>query len=605
MIKLILPIVFLSPSLFAASGTVNEIINKDESKALVSTVKDIEVKDMLEKTKEFSECRKMNAFDASDSPSKRSEKLASAETCIKKKLGEGGSNPKKLQEFSEALNLQSYGLVKSNSVKDIQKYLNDKMYKSLTGVDRNEADKQKLVESLRFGKKKNVDQKLFVSLYKAQLSKNALYEISRFCFEDLRKINRNTVSNFGDHWADFSGALDLSEITDTGEPKFGTLQDPSDKEKVYTDLFNSMNIGSKGFPIAQLNNFFLQCGQMINQLCKEFKNSDKAVLNKSESDVETTPARGAASCLALNRIQDIKKGLVSSDLIEKEFEKMQPSQLANSLISGNYYGSNAGEESIDNLTNYTSQDILEGSFSKNASADQKSKDCLDKPELSSCEGFLTDGEELDKVKQKIEMEMTIKREVEMERVRKLKTDGESKLTDYLKENGFFDILKEYEKLNGKMDESRLVELIGNEFEARKVAMLSQINNKLGKRQTKKSDDPKKTDDVTVAAKEGVNASKEERARLAQVVLFNNIITSHLNLERKDAKGDLQKAGRNVNAWKKEEGSLKTASIDSGLFSNLKSTDDEKGIQGIGQNEQLGGIGLIDQILGAPAETKKP
>jgi hypothetical protein len=77
-----------------------------------------------------------------------------------------------------------------------------------------------------------------------------------------------------------------------------------------------------------------------------------------------------------------------------------------------------------------------------------------------------------------------------------------------------------------------------------------------------------------------------------VVLFNNIITSHLELTRKE---DKSSAGRNINAWKKEEQDLKNAQIDPNLFSNLKASDDG-GNNRVG-NEEFAGDEFIDTFLG--------
>jgi hypothetical protein len=81
-------------------------------------------------------------------------------------------------------------------------------------------------------------------------------------------------------------------------------------------------------------------------------------------------------------------------------------------------------------------------------------------------------------------------------------------------------------------------------------------------------------------------------------MFNNIITSHLELTRKKADGTTESAGRNINAWKKEEEALtKDAKVNTSLFANMKATDNGQGTKGVGDDEQLGGAGFIDTLLG--------
>ena len=178
--KLIFLPLFASISALAASP---EIPTPEDAKQIVSTIKDIEVTKLLKETKEFEKCREKYSYKKNSSEIDRNKELQDAVTCFKKELG-NISDPKKLQELSESLNLQTYGLVKSNNAKEIQKYLTDKMIESLTGVNPNEKDQQKLKESLKFGKKKVIDQSLFIKMYKTQLGKNALFEISRFCFQN-------------------------------------------------------------------------------------------------------------------------------------------------------------------------------------------------------------------------------------------------------------------------------------------------------------------------------------------------------------------------------------------------------------------------------------
>jgi hypothetical protein len=599
--KLILPLIFLSFPLYSA-GPAQEIIDPNAGKEIVSMIKDVEIKDMLEKTSEFKDCREMNKFKSGADDNTRNQKIKEAEDCFKKKLGKD-TDGKKLQELSEKLNLQNYGLVRSNNVKDIQKYLNDKMYESMTGINRNEADKKKLIESMKFGKKKHIDQKLFITLYKSQLSKNALYEISRFCFEDLRlksKSGSSDPTTFADHWGTNwnENTASLGTVTDIGTPKFGKIQDTTNKSKIYEDLFASLNVGgSNGFPTAQLSKFFIQCGLFINGLCNDFKVS-KEVATTGESDVNVQKTRGAAACLAKNRIQEIKKALGNADLVEKEFEKMAPTAIENALMSGQpikHFGTDPKDESIDNLTNYTSKDVLEGGYTKNQKADQIAENCAQTPEIKNCEGLIMTGDALDKAKFDIDSEMALKREVELARVRELKAKGDAKLQEYLETNGYFEML-EKEKA-GTLTKEDLEKFISAEFEAKKVATLAEINSKLGARQAKKDASGKESTDGK-QVKDVIDASKEERARLAQVVLFNNIITSHLELTRIDDKGNASSAGRNVNAWKKEETALGSAKVNSNLFDNLKTTDDGKStVKGIGQNENVGGMALIDKILG--------
>lgn len=601
MIKLIAQFIFLF--ICAPVMAVQEIATKEDTQKIVSTLKDIEVTQILEKTSEFKTCRTMNEFKAGESKSVRDDKIKAAEKCFKDQVDKSKDSKEKLEELSRNLNLQQYGLVKSKNSKDIQEYLLDKMYESMTGISRKNQKTRELFESLKFKNKKHVDQQTFVKLYETQLSKNALYEISRFCFENFRlKTAPSTQdpTNFADHWKSFDETLKVSDVTDEGKPKFGKISKPDDKDTVYKDIFESINgSGPNGFPSDKLSKFFVICGSMITQLCDEFKKSKSVNLADSKSDIEEISTRGAASCLSKSRLVEIKGALASTEKILTLFEeiKADPKKAGSMLTSGDptkLFGSgdDPNEESFDNLTNYTSSDVIEGGLSKDTIAQSKYEECENAPELATCEDFFMKSESVDKIKNNIETEMTLKREVEMARVKKLKKDSEADLKTYLEDNGYFTILNEYKN----HDDDWLVEQIGQEFEAKKVALLSEINTKLGKRQVSKDAKTAK-DEVAKNYKDVIEESKEERARLGQVVLFNNIITSHLELLRVDKNNVKTSAGRNINSWKKEEQALKKSQINSSLFSNLKTTEGTNSGQGIGENDKVGGVDFINQMLG--------
>jgi hypothetical protein len=93
--------------------------------------------------------------------------------------------------------------------------------------------------------------------------------------------------------------------------------------------------------------------------------------------------------------------------------------------------------------------------------------------------------------------------------------------------------------------------------------------------------------------EVVQETKEERARLAQVVLFNNIITGHLELKKEDG----STVGRNVNVWKKEEKGLESSQVNSNLFQNIKSSNADA--KGLSRDDKISGFQIIDSLLGKP------
>ncbi len=589
----------------------DEIIDPDASKQFSTVIKDVEVEDMLNKTSEFKDCRDLNKFEAGDSDQRKTDNIQKAEKCFRDKLTKGKSEDE-LKKLSEQLNLQQFGLVKSKSSQDLQKYLNDKMYKSMTGVDPNEKNLEKLKEDLKFGKKKHIDQAIFIKMYKTQLGKNALYEVSRFCFENLRlkTPGSSSASSFAEYWSNYTpgslmtknpdGSVTLN-VNDSSSPKFGTTLETEDKNKIYEDIFKSIQgANGSGLTAALLKDFFLECGKTIVPLCEEFqKNQNVKDLDKIKSQTSsTTMSDGANACISKARLQSYRKAISDATKVAAEFIKMKNSDKSASLyltaLEGQpvkIYGNGADDETVDDLTNYASKDFVEGGLSQDELFKEAAKKCQNRPELSECEGIISNGESFEKAKHAVEQEMTLRREVEMARIRELKKNR-GNLKTYLEENGYADILAQYEK--GTLNEAEIEEKVGQAFEAKKIAILQQMNAKLGKRQVSVNSNNPNTQLTKSDVDKVVQETKEERARLAQVVLFNNIITGHLELTNQDGSA----IGRNVNVWKKEEKGLESSQVNSNLFQNIKSSNaDAKGLSR--PEDTISGLNIIDSLLGKP------
>lgn len=594
----------------------------DIKKKFLSTVKDVEVEKLLGASAEFNKCREKGKFDSADSKDKQTVKLNDATTCFKDELSK--KTPAELKKLSESLSLQDYGLVKSNSVNDVTEYLQKKMTKSLTGRDPDEKDPEKIKEQLKWGKQKIVDQKVFVDLYKNQLMKNALFEVSRYCFENLRIKNNNSDSNFATHWAK-SGGLDdlvenpttkvkepkdLSQLTDSGEPPFfpKTSFDTSKKEVVYKEILNGL-AGGMEISTKQYEHYFTYCSAAMPALCNQYK-KDLLKTPSPESSIVTTDftdtknfSIGAASCLAMDRLRNLRRAMDNTDKVAKQFDEMeQKDGAALKMLSDPLFyerGNNANEESLDELTAVSSASMLDKSET-NKDKEKLAKDCETGQGGSKCDDFLSEGDDFNKALIRTETEMTLKRELEVARVKKLKDVKE--LKEYLTENGMYEILNDLEN-NPSMTPEAVALEIGKIYEARKVATIQGLKLKVGQRQISEKDAKGKTPDELNRIKyENVKTSSEEKARLAQVVLFNNIITSQLSL--KDSKD--KNLGRNVTAWNKE---IKGITEDSGLseddtlFKGLQKTAKEEG-KNI-DNASLVDGGIIDSILGKESDAKKP
>lgn len=593
--KLILPLILttiFSPT-FAADISDTQIKNK-----FLSVVKDVEVEKMIGSTAEFNDCRKDAAYKQGDD---KDAKIVAAKKCFEGKLKK---DPTALQKLSADLNLEGHGLVKSKNINDITEYLSNKLTKSLTGIDPNEKDPQKIIKQMKWENQKIVDHKVFIDLYTNQLMKNALYEVSRFCFENFRLTTDKTKKDFHTYWdkkmvrlqsGPAKGKPDLSMLDDSGEPEFFTMaQETSSQSKIYDQLVQGLS-GGKEIDAKLYGDFFKYCQESLPLLCKQFQDAT-LVGDLKDTSVKTNTvvadnkmSNGANACLTMERLKSIRTAMNNTEAVAKQFDEMDEGKdkFALQMVTNPQIyqrGNTAGEDSLDKLTSMASTDLLEGSYN------DKLKDLEDKcskgAKSSECDEYLLIGDDLEKTISKTETDLLLKREIQVKIVQELKEPDD--LKKYLSDNGHFDLLN---RLNeNTLPISQIETEIAKIYDARRIAAVEALKLKLGKRQI--TEDESKiagTKEANISA--NITASKEERARLAQVVMFNNIITSQLELKDRDD----NVVAQNVSGWNKEAEGLIKSGVNEKLFSGLQA--DAKGNAEKAKNADIVGGAFIDNILG--------
>ena len=598
--KMLILSLMLSPFVvFAIDDEMQGLHEQGEAK-FMTVVKDVEVERLIGSEPEFNKCRDENKFEKLDK--NKQAKITKATGCFKAFLG--NKSEADLKKLASNLKLEEYGLTQSKNVNEITSYLSGKMHKALTGVSPTDKDfgKQKWED------KKIVDQKVFIELYKNQLVKNSLFEISRYCFENLRLTTPHLgATDFTSYWVGVeTGVTDdkvpklkiaLSLITDQGD-KDGNVYfkakldqvDLKDDKAVYEKLISGLTPVGAPIETDDYKRFFPFCRATIQPLCDEFKKNAKSTVASQDG----TLTKGSSACLTYNKLEAIRMNLRNTEKVAKQFDEMKDKNtFAIQMIKNpKFYGDDANDQSLDELTSTGSTDFLKEADNDKLS-DLETK-CAGGTQADECQQFLKVDDGLDKAIYTIETEMTLKRELETERAKKL--SGQS-LKDYLKENRHFDLLEKFDTLS-KAD----IELgIEQFYNAKRLAEIEALKFKVGKRQINTDEDKAlgggKKDAQII---ENIKNSKEERARLAQVVMFNNIITSQLTLSRKS--GNTTTAlGSNVSGWTKESAGLKGISgIDQTLFAGVQSSADSTGIK---SKESIADIGFLDAILGE--DTSKP
>lgn len=574
--KLILSLILLPTLSFADEMQAHD--KKVETKFL-TVVKDVEVEKLLGSSAELNECRDKNKF---DDPAKS---LTAVSACVNKLIG--NKDEAALKKLAENLKLQEFGVIKSKNVVEITKYLSKRMHKSLTGRDPDDKNK----ENLKWENQKIVDQKVFIELYKNQLAKNSLFEISRFCFENLRlETPPPSVTDFTSYWKGFmNGGPNVDLVTDIGDEKniffSGKLGDVdlNDESVVYEKLISGLTPGKEQIDADLYSKFFSFCISTIKPLCDDFK-----------ANVNTTPAnkRGSLACLTFNKLESIRTTLRNTEKVENQFLEMEDkgSYAIQMLKNPSFYqnGQGKGEASLDELTSVGSSDLLQKNKNENDKLTKLEQECEADSSSDDCQEYLIVDDGLAKATSTIEADLLMKKEIETARVKKL--NGQS-LRDYLQENRHFDLLEKLDSQGSdKISEAQISDEIGKFYDAKKMAEIDALKLKVGKRQMTEEQAGK--EDKSTVIKENIQASKEERARLAQVVMFNNIITSQLDLSKQTGKDTFESAGRNVSGWNKEKSGFDSLGIDQNVFAQIQKTAD-----GQETKESIAEVKFLDIILG--------
>lgn len=601
MAYLTLSLIFSS---YSFSGEMPELDQHLKTEFL-TVLKDVEVEKKLDSSAEFNECRgKYDDYKKDDAA--KDKVIKDSVDCFKKKLSQSSKNGEALKKLSEDLKLVEFGLVKSNSVTHITDYLTNKMIKSLTGRDPNEKDPEKIKQQMAFNNQKMVDHKVFIDLHKNMLIKSALMEVSKFCFEKLRLTSPSNsgaadiTTHWGPSWGSFPMIKDakgknipnVALIDDSGKPSFlaSSNADYTKKEDVYQQMIKGL--GSDLDP-NKLEDFFNYCKETIPVLCEDFKNKNTKPIDQSINDsTNSGMTKGAAACLSMEKIRSIREAVSQTKKIEENL-KDQGDTKVSLEIEAKFYGNgnNAGEESIDKLSTLTSDDML-SNISADKELQDKLKKCQQDPSDKDCEKYLLKEDNLDKSLFAVERELNFRREVEIQRIDEIKKDPK-KLTEYLESNGYYDLLKKYQE-----NPQQVVwdEEINKIFESKKLATIQALKEKVGRRQVtdEQYKDLEKNNQVGVRITENMQETLEEKTRLAQLVLFNNIITSQLKLNDKSS----QKNYRNVSGWLKEQSvieGLNQGSYNPNLFSGIKDMAKKEG--NAASNSSIDDGGILEDILG--------
>lgn len=600
-------------TLATAEAQEMRLTDAEINQKLVGVAKDLENERVLQGVSELQPCKERFRFTPGTPPTPQ--QLTDLQTCIQQAFN--GKNAQQIAAISDKLSLETFKLIPSKSVQNVTKYITDKTYKALTGVDLEEQSTAAKLQQMKFGNKKMLDQKDFFELYKNQVSKNALYEVSRFCFKDLRNsaTTATAATNFMDHWDQLnefatgpSPTAGAVVPTDSGSPAFdvasaSSTAAPATTQASYTNIMGTI-FGAGAIPSStKLSNFFLYCAKQIEELCRNYEKSCPSASTTptpgSPPPACTSPSGGNA-CLAKTRILAFKRALAASDEFVREFSDKNGADIvialnANQLVNRYTGGRAQNEKSYNELTNSASVDFFKANQNEDT---QDAQNCI-RNGGKDCEKFDLSSDAEEKILQDNTLVYSAKRAAELARVRAL--SGQP-LDEFLEQN-YPDIKKLRDDGTLAREGRSLEDAIAQRWDGRKETMMNEIKSRIGSRQVTAAEARATPTAKETVAQDNARQALTEKTRLAQVVLFNNIISSSLDLQTTSG----QRLGRNVQALSNELDASQSE-VQGSLFSNLRTLaqqDPGTTAPPAGSSNSVNGIGFLYKLIGLPESTTTP
>ncbi|MBY0518330.1 MAG: hypothetical protein K2P81_15580 [Bacteriovoracaceae bacterium] len=572
------------------------------SQRFVTSVKEAEVEEKYLQVDQVKKCLSDNKItkEMLSDPVKVKEQQDKASKCVKDEFAK--IDPSKIDELSKTLGLEAFGVVKGKGSAEVIDYFASRLEKALYGVDsKNQPYKLK--------DQKIVDQKVFVDLYETQVGKNILLEISNYC---LNSFSPGASSDERDRFSKISKIAidDLSKIPSYSDELVDGARIKKDDTEIYKEFMNNVvgdKTGGAEATKKKLEDIFGKCTAVIPLMCeyheycacKSRPTTDGVdCSNNKFAKINPTcdPNKGKASCHVVARLRGYRTNLMALETTKKQINELQDNKGLRRIDKFEVYNSkDAGTgNSIDDLTSLSSSDvdkIKSGDDLKKQADEFEKQDCVATPEDSKCfSQFYNEKETLNFANNAIGFNAATA--LESARIAKLK---ETELEEYLKNRGYFDLA---EKAKNKEDTQKIVKEAQLRFETERDATFSEMSKAFERKQLVTGTEDAKKARMTDAR----NELKFKNKEFQQLLVFNNVVSSYLSLQKKDKSGKLVSAGTNIQALKREFDSAKSSNAkdkaELQYFSEASSAKNES----LNGENPIVDVNFLDTVLG---KTEKP
>lgn len=418
------------------------------------------------------------------------------QTCfdiIKVKNGKIDKND--LEDLGKKLNISFFSpsgvpIDRNKNYSLLKKYLEDRLQKTLYG------------ENVPKGTVSTVDHAVYYDLYKTQVSKNFLFDMSSYCSETYK---------------DGSSASDYTATNET------TLQNDT-----IADIAKDPKVMASKFQECILT---LPCQCYDDTKACSIKSKDPATGAITTKTHKAKAANKGKACVLVGRLKQMKQILLN---VEDTQEKMRENFKNPNLIHANAknYDSTEQDKTLDDLTTLSSGDYAKAVGDlKTATKDFQQKTKCDNAKLATGADFKAgEGEcaglaSIDKDKiEELKLENQLQTKAMLAQLDNVKSQAE--LEEYIKGQKLGDTIKQ--------EIAKDWETVRDELKARlkteRQAVIDEINNELNKNVVITSTTGgKSTVDSSTNATEVLKRVENQDQRTERLLHYTNIVSGYLDV----------------------------------------------------------------------------
>jgi hypothetical protein len=536
---------------------------QDFSDRFVSTVVETRVDSQLLQIPTIRSCVQANLIEDADltrgatydAPNSPQNKRQRARDCFESQLL--GKSDSEIAELADQLSLEANRLIPNKSRKAVTEYFVARIQNALYGAGAAGDDRRKRDKTL-------VDHSVFADLYENQLGKNLLMEVSRYCHHNIIPDGKQpkdpkdpvrviALLKSTDCTPQLPLHLSLNcldkKIEDTGDvvstPQSPTAPTPT----IYQEFETAFTVGGSPVSGADMQYLFTSCMKLVANFCN-FRNI--CIANETAIVAGTTPdlkgfgdinnpgvlsncpqgsqamaksELGKNSCLLQTKIRAFRTNLTALNKTKEQLADMEDRQNDSRALRGAdskmELHQNTGDSSVAAITTLTTKDAEEIGGLGNADAADLEQ-CSRSPEDPKCDEFYYTNAERVRFEQmgQVYDAATI---AERRRIEGLSSDKD-RLKTYLESKGYADLAERLEK--GTATEAEIVEVAKTRFASEREAAYASMEERFLDKQR-----PVNNPSATPVGDELAKRFQSEQRQLSQLMLYNNIVTSYIEVSR--------------------------------------------------------------------------